>query len=62
MTITIVVTIPMTVVVLTMITRAVSTDLVYIVQELHFGLQCPSSFMKKSSVQTKSELLLVFYK
>ena len=60
MMITIVVSMPITKLVPTMTRAAVSTVLLYIVQELQFGLQSPASFMKKSSVQNKVVLSLTF--
>ena len=60
MMITIVVSMPITKLVPTMTRAAVSTVLLYIVQELQFGLQSPASFMKRSSVQNKVVLSLAF--
>lgn len=55
----IVVTIPAAVFIATMIVRMSSFDLLYMVQELHLGLQYPPSFAKKCSEQSKVVLLLI---
>ena len=49
--ITIVASIPITILMPKMVRVTFSTGLLYIVHELHFGLQSPMSLMKKSSVQ-----------
>ena len=55
--ITIVVSIPIIILVPKMIRAAFSTGLLYIVHELHFGLQSPMSLMKKSSVQNNMKVV-----
>ena len=60
MMITIVDNIPITWLMPTMTRAAFSTGLLYIVHEMHDGLQSPTSLMKKSSVQNKVVLSLAF--